>query len=112
MDLNFLKKIKLKNLLLIQHLEEGVIHCDLLVIDINETLPYTYHTVDLTNFYEQRKINLSDDIQELKIIGNNIDNQIYKLCEHDFIKDIIETTSEKTICVEYCVNCKLNKKNT
>lgn len=109
MDLTFLKRIKTKNTLIIQQLEEGINQCDLIMTDINETLPYTCQSVDLTNFYHKRKTQLKEETHELKVIQHNVDKEIYKLCKHDFTKDFIETILEETVSVEYCLNCELNK---
>jgi len=112
MDLIFLKRLKTKNNLIIQELKESVNQCDLIIADINETLPYTCRTVDLTNFYHKRKRHVQEEIQEFKVLRDNIKKAIYEQCEHDFTKDLVETNSEETVSIEYCVNCELNKRNS
>lgn len=110
MNLDFLKKLKTLNQVMIQQLEESVIQCDLIISQINENLPYTCQTVDLTNFYERRKYIIRAEIQPLERVQENINKDIYMICQHQFLKDLVEVDPEQSpISVEYCVNCELNK---
>lgn len=110
MNLEFLKKLKTLNRLMIQQLEDSETQCDLIISQINENLPYTCNTVDLTNFYHRRINNLKSEIQPLERMEENINREIYKLCEHHFLKDLVELDPEhEPLHVEYCVNCELNK---
>ena len=111
MDLIFLKRMKTKNNYIIQQLQEGINECDRIIVDISEALPYTCQSVDLTNFYHKRKTHLREETNEFKIISDNMNKVIYELCEHEFIKDSVETNLEQTVSIEYCVYCELNKEN-
>jgi len=113
MDLIFLKNLKTLNRLMIQELEESLLQCDLIISQITEKLPYTCHTVDLTNFYHRRKNIIHPEIQSLERMEENINKEMYKLCEHQFLKDLVELDPEREpVPVEYCVNCELNKSTT
>ena len=95
---------------MIQQLEESVIQCDLIISQITENLPYTCHTVDLTNFYDRRKNIIRAEIQPLERMEENINKEIYKLCQHQFLEDLVELDPERDpVSVEYCVTCELNK---
>jgi hypothetical protein len=112
MDLPFLKNFKTQNNIMIQQLKDYVVQCDLIISQINENLPYTCHTVDLTNFYNRQKNIIQFEIQPLERLEENINKEIYKLCEHQFLKDLVELDPEsEPVHVEYCVDCELNKEN-
>ena len=111
MNLDFLKNLKTLNRGVIQQLEESVVQCDLIISQITENLPYTCHTVDLTNFYDRRKNIIRAEIQPLERMEENINKEIYALCQHQFLKDLVEVDPEREpVRVEYCTNCELNKK--
>ena len=110
MNLDFLKNLKTLNRAVVQQLEESVVQCDLIISQITENLPYTCHTVDLTNFYHRRKNTIQAEIQPLERVEENINKEIYALCQHQFMKDLVEVDPEREpISVEYCINCELNK---
>ena len=110
MNLDFLKNLKTLNRGVIQQLEESVVQCDLIISQITENLPYTCHTVDLTNFYDRRKNIIRAEIQPLERVEENINKEIYALCQHQFMKDLVELDPEREpVSVEYCTNCELNK---
>jgi hypothetical protein len=112
MSLDFLKNLKTLNRALVQQLEESVVQYDLIISQISENLPYTCQTVDLTNFYDRQKNNLRAEIQPLKRVEENINQEIYAICQHQFLKDLVEVDPEREpVPVEYCVNCELNKEN-
>ena len=112
MSLDFLKNLKTLNRTMVQQLEESVVQCDLIISQISENLPYTCHTVDLTNFYNQQKNIIRAEIQPLEQVEENINQEIYAICQHQFLKDLVEVGPEcEPVPVEYCVNCELNKEN-
>jgi hypothetical protein len=110
MNLDFLKNLKTLNRGMIQQLEESIVQCDLIILQITKNLPYTCHTVDLTNFYHLRINNINAEIQPLERVEENINKEIYALCQHQFTKDLVELDPEREpVPVEYCTNCELNK---
>ena len=46
---------------------------------------------------------------EMSVMKKLNDLQIYELCEHNFITDIIDINSEKEKTICYCTICELSK---
>jgi hypothetical protein len=51
---------------------------------------------------------LKDRIQELLEIEKRIEQSLYKLCDHTFVKDYIDTFPERSQPIHYCTKCFSN----
>ena len=74
----------------------------------------TFQNIDISNIFQSYKNNLllqnnyKEFIENNIIINNNIIETLTKLCEHNWIDDVIETPfSERNIC--YCNKCFIYK---
>ena len=109
MSIFFYIEMKRKNENLIKQLEEVISSYIEIITCINENCVYNYVTVDLINFYN----NLCDENKCQLMILKNMkklnDLQIYELCEHNFITDIIDINPEKEQTICYCTICELTK---
>ena len=109
MSIFFYIEMKIKNENLIKQLEEVISSYSEIITCINENCVYNYVTVDLINFYN----NLCDENKCQLMILKNMkklnDLQIYELCEHNFITDIIDINPEKEQTICYCTICELTK---
>lgn len=108
--IEYLIGLKEKNHHLIHQLEENISKYDEIMSFVNENCDYTYTTVDLINFYNNYSERAKDEIRQMKIVNKNIDEQIDKVCEHNFVTDVVDITPEKDQTVCYCTICELNKK--
>jgi hypothetical protein len=54
--------------------------------------------IEISNLLIQQK-NIKEQLNKCK-------NQIYMLCDHEFIKDDIEISPDNCECIEYCKICK------
>ena len=108
--IEYLIGLKNKNKDLICHLEESILKRDEIMIFINENCDYTYLTIDLINFYNNLNELAKEEIEQLKLVNRNIDDQISKVCQHNFVTDIIDIAPDKDQTICYCTICELNKK--
>ena len=46
------------------------------------------------------------EISEVKCLIDDINNEMYKICRHDFVEDDIDITPEKSQRIEYCKICE------
>ena len=51
---------------------------------------------------------LKDRLGELNEIKVKIEDQLYKVCDHTFIKDYIDTFPERSQPIHYCTHCFCN----
>jgi hypothetical protein len=109
-DIFFYIDLKKKNCNLIYQLEETINLCNEIVSHINDNCVYNYHTVDLMNFYEKINNEVKKKMDILKNIQEKNDIQIYEICEHIFVTDIIDINPEKEKTICYCKICELTKK--
>jgi hypothetical protein len=110
MDIFFHNEFKKKNNNLIQQMEESINLYSELLLCINKNCVYNYNTVDLINFYNNLCVDCEQQLVILKNIQKTNDLQIYELCDHNFITDIIDINSEKEKTICYCTICELSKR--
>jgi len=110
MSIFFYIEFKIKNNHLIQQLEETLKLHNEIVSCINENCIYNYNTSDLLDFYEKIKNKCNENLEILKQIQKNNDNEIYEKCEHNFITDIIDINLDKSMTICYCTICELTKR--
>ena len=53
---------------------------------------------------------LKERIEELCEIKVKIEDQLYKVCDHTFVKDYIDTFPERSQPIHYCTQCFCNYK--
>ena len=77
---------------------------------IEITCNYSFDDMTCNNFLHENNKQLfldrKKDIYKLKI---QCDNNIYKLCKHEFIDDTIDITPEKSENITYCGICGFTK---
>jgi hypothetical protein len=109
MDLFFYIEMKKKNENLIKELEETISLYNETMSYINEKCNYNYVTIDLINFYNNLCIECEQQLIILKKTKKVNNKNIYELCEHNFITDIIDINPEKEETICYCTICELTK---
>jgi len=65
--------------------------------------------VDTSLFMQYNKY--QDEILEVKYMINIINNKISQICCHDFVKDEIDITPDRSQKIEYCKICEYTKDN-
>jgi hypothetical protein len=108
--IEYLIGLKGQNMSLIAQLEENIAKYDEIMVFINENCDYTYATVDLINFYNNYSERAKEEIRQMRIVNKNIDEQTDKVCDHNFVTDIVDITPDRDQTVCYCTICELNKK--
>jgi esterase/lipase len=109
MDIFFYIEMKKQNENLIKQLEETIISYNEIMSYINKKCEYNYITTDLINFYNDLCIECEQQmiiLQNMKKVNNK---NIYELCEHNFITDIIDINPEKEQTICYCTICEFTK---
>jgi hypothetical protein len=108
--IEYLIGLKEKNNSLITQLEENMAKYDEIMVFINENCDYTYATVELINFYNNYNERAKEEIRQIRNVNKNIDEQMDKVCNHNFVTDIIDIAPERDQTICYCTICELNKK--
>ena len=110
MSIFFYIEMNKKNENLIKQLEDIILSYNEIMSSINENCEYNYVTIDLINFYNNLCVDCEQQLVILKNIQKTNDLQIYELCDHNFITDIIDINSEKEKTICYCTICELSKR--
>jgi len=109
MNLNFFFELKKKNEKLIKQIEEEIIVYDEIMGCISDNCEYNYMTIDFLNYYNNLSEKCVEKLNIIKSITKEINVDIYKLCEHNFITDTIDISPEKSQNICYCTICELSK---
>lgn len=108
--MEYLIGLKEKNNCLISMLEDNIAKYDEIMSFVNENCDYTYATVELINFYNNYSERAKEEIKQMKLCNKNIDEQTDRVCDHNFVTDIVDITPDRDQMVCYCTICELNKK--
>ena len=108
-SIDYLIGMKNKNNNLICQLEQNILSYDEILIFINANCDYTYMTVDLINFYNDFSQLAKEEITKIKLVNKNIDKDIERVCDHNFVTDVIDLAPDKDQTICYCTICELNK---
>lgn len=109
MNLSFFIELKKKNIKLMKQLEEDILLYHEIMCHIGDNCDYNYVTVDLINYYNKLSENCSEKINEINNIVKGINNDIQRLCDHEFVIDTIDIDPEKSKTVCYCSICEYTK---
>ena len=108
MDINQSTNIQLENYFLLRNKYEQIIKSYEYLIQMYKEVEEIEYITGINNQYIM--LFLNEKIQETKLIKNFYDEQIYKLCNHNFIEDTIDIHPEKSINIKYCKICEYTEK--
>jgi len=72
------------------------------ILDIHEI----NNNIDENNIIYNKMENTCSEICEIEYFLHNLEKDIYKICIHDFVEDVIDIHPEKSINIKYCSICE------
>ena len=108
-SIEFFFELKKTNKKIIQLIEEEINLYNETMGFISDTCEYNYITMDFINYYNNLSEKCVAKLDQIKEITKELDNDIYKLCEHNFVTDTIDIDPEKTKTICYCTICEYTK---
>jgi hypothetical protein len=72
------------------------------------SLEYFFSDISVDKERENAFDFLKERIAELYSIKQKIEDQLYKICDHSFMKDYIDTFPERSQMIQYCSKCWCN----
>ena len=71
-------------------------------------LEYFFSDIYVSKEQENSFQIIKEKIEELNSIKEKLEDQLYQICDHTFIKDYIDTFPERSQAIHYCTYCFCN----
>ena len=71
-------------------------------------LEYFFSDIYVSKEQENSFQIIKEKIEELNSIKEKLEDQLYQICDHTFIKDYIDTFPERSQPIHYCTHCFCN----
>ena len=75
----------------------------------NEEITNNYNKDEDVRFLKQTKCEYNEKIRQIHFFKDYLNKKIIDMCNHNFVKDSIDISPDKSQNIEYCTRCEYTK---